>query len=168
MQPTMYSIARGSTLRALANLDAILDKAAASAEARKFDPQVFLASRLAPDMFPLTRQVQIACDFCKGTMARLGGVENPKFEDTETTVAQLKERIAKVRAFVEGVPESGFAGSETREIAFQAGPNQLQFQGQPYLLGYALPNLYFHMAMAYAILRHNGVDLGKRDFLGQV
>jgi hypothetical protein len=168
MQPTMYSIARGSTLRALDNIDAILDKAVASAEARKFDPQVFLGARLAPDMFPLTRQVQIACDFCKGTMARLGNVENPKFEDTEASFADLKARVAKTRAFVEGVAESGFAGSETREIAFQAGPNQLQFQGQPYLLGYALPNLYFHMAMAYAILRHNGVDLGKRDFLGQV
>ena len=168
MQPTMYSIARGSTLRALDNIDAILDKAVASAEARKFDPQVFLGARLAPDMFPLTRQVQIACDFCKGTMARLGGVENPKMEDTEASFADLKARVAKTRAFVESVAEAGFAGCETREIAFQAGPNQLQFQGQPYLLGYALPNLYFHMAMAYAILRHNGVDLGKRDFLGQV
>jgi hypothetical protein len=167
MQLTMYGTARGSTLRALANLDAILDKAVASAEARKFDPQVFLSSRLAPDMFPLLRQVQIACDFCKGAMARLGGVENPKMEDRETSFAELKERIARTRAFVEGVSETGFAGAETREIAFQAGPRQLQMQGQPYLLGYALPNLYFHMAMAYAILRHNGVDLGKQDFLGQ-
>ena len=167
MQLTMYSTARSSTLRALTNLDTILDKAVASAEARRFDPQVFLGSRLAPDMFPLTRQVQIACDFCKGTMARLGGVDNPKFEDNEASFADLKARIAKVRSFVEGVPEAGFAGAETREISFQAGPNQMQFQGLPYLLGYALPNLYFHMSMAYAILRHNGVDLGKRDFLGQ-
>jgi hypothetical protein len=167
MSLSMYSIARTSTLRALDNLDTILDKAVASAEARKFDPQVFLNSRLAPDMFPLTRQVQIACDFCKGTMARLGAVENPKMEDTESTVAELKARVAKTRDFVKGVAESGFAGAEGREIAFQAGPNQMQMQGQPYLLGYALPNLYFHMAMAYAILRHNGVDLGKRDFLGQ-
>ena len=167
MNLTMYSTARNSTLRALASLDNILDKAVASAEARKFDPQVFLGARLAPDMFPLTRQVQIACDFCKGTMARLGGVENPRMEDTETSFAELKARIAKTRAFVEGVAESGFAGAEDREIAFQAGPNQMQMQGLPYLLGYALPNLYFHMSMAYAILRHNGVDLGKRDFLGQ-
>jgi hypothetical protein len=167
MNLTMYSTARSSTLRALASLDNILDKAVASAEARKFDPQVFLGARLAPDMFPLTRQVQIACDFCKGTMARLGGVENPRMEDTETSFAELKARIAKTRAFVEGVAESGFAGAEDREIAFQAGPNQMQMQGLPYLLGYALPNLYFHMSMAYAILRHNGVDLGKRDFLGQ-
>jgi hypothetical protein len=167
MNLSMYSTARSSTLRALANLDTILDKAVASAEARKFDPQVFLGARLAPDMFPLTRQVQIACDFCKGTMARLGGVENPRMEDTETSFAELKARIAKTRAFVEGVAESGFAGAEDREIAFQAGPNQMQMQGLPYLLGYALPNLYFHMSMAYAILRHNGVDLGKRDFLGQ-
>ncbi|MEO7251685.1 MAG: DUF1993 domain-containing protein, partial [Arenimonas sp.] len=113
-------------------------------------------------------QVQIACDFCKGTMARLGGVENPKFEDSEASVDDLKTRIAKTRDFVEGVAESGFAGAETREIAFQAGPNQMQFQGLPYLFGYALPNLYFHSSMAYAILRNNGVDLGKRDFLGQI
>ena len=167
MQFSMYSTARSSALRALSNLDNILDKAVASAEARKFDPAVFLGARLAPDMFPLTRQVQIACDFCKGVMARLGGVENPKMEDTEASFAELKARIARTRAFVEGVAETGFAGAETREIAFQAGPRQLQMQGQPYLLGYALPNLYFHMAMAYAILRHNGVDLGKQDFLGQ-
>jgi hypothetical protein len=167
MQLTMYSTARSSTLRALTNLDTILDKAVASADARRFDPRVFLTSRLAPDMFPLTRQVQIACDFCKGTMARLGGVDNPKFEDTEASIADLKARIAKTRSFVEGVAEAGFAGAEEREISFQAGPNQMQFQGLPYLLGYALPNLYFHMSMAYAILRHNGVDLGKRDFLGQ-
>ena len=168
MQISMYWTARTSTTRALNTLDTILDKAVASAEARKFDPNVFLTSRLAPDMFPLTRQVQIACDFCKGVMARLGGVENPKFEDNEASFADLKARIAKTRAFVEGVGEGGFAGCEDRDLTIQAGPNQMQMQGLPYLLGYALPNLYFHMSMAYAILRHNGVDLGKRDFLGQV
>ena len=166
MQLTMYTTARNSTLRALDNLDTILDKAVASAEARKFDPQVFLSSRLAPDMFPLTRQVQIACDFCKGTMARLGGVENPRMEDTEASFADLKARIAKTREFVKGVAESGFAGAETRELSFKAGPRELQFQGLPYLLGYALPNLYFHMSMAYAILRHKGLPLGKLDYLG--
>ena len=163
----MYSTARGSTLRALDNLDTILDKAVASAEARKFDPQVFLSSRLAPDMFPLTRQVQIACDFCKGTMARLGGVDNPKMEDTEASFADLKARVAKVRAFVESVGEAGFAGAEDRDLVLQAGPRTLEFKGLPYLVGYALPNLNFHMSMAYAILRHNGVDLGKQDYIGQ-
>jgi hypothetical protein len=167
MQISTYLTARTSTTRALSSLDGIIDKAVASAEARKIDPAVFLAARLAPDMFTLTRQVQIACDFCKGTMARLGGVENPKFEDSETSFAELKQRIARTRDFVEGVAESGFAGAEDRDLTIQAGPRTLEFKGLPYLLGYALPNLYFHTSMAYAILRHNGVDLGKQDFIGQ-
>ncbi|MEO8161621.1 MAG: DUF1993 domain-containing protein [Arenimonas sp.] len=167
MQISMYSTARSSTTRALGSLDAILDKAVASAEARKFDPSVFLSSRLAPDMFSLLRQVQIACDFCKGTMARLGGVDNPKFEDNEASFADLKARIAKTRDFVEGVAESGFAGAEDRDITLQAGPRTLEFKGLPYLVAYAIPNLYFHMSMAYAILRHNGVDVGKQDFIGK-
>src|SRR6478736_4729214 len=128
MQFSMYTTARTSALRALANLDTILDKAVASAEARKFDPAVFLTARLAPDMFPFTRQVQIACDFCKGTMARLGGVDNPKFEDTEASIADLKARIAKTRAFVEGVAEAGFAGAEDRDLVLQAGPRTLEFK----------------------------------------
>jgi hypothetical protein len=166
MQISMYWTARTSTTRALNTLDTILDKAVASAEARKFDPAVFLAARLAPDMFPLTRQVQIACDFCKGIMARLGGVDNPKFEDTEASFADLKARVAKTRAFVESVGESAFAGAEDRDISFPAGPRTFEFKGLPYLVGYALPNLNFHMSMAYAILRHNGVDLGKQDYIG--
>ena len=166
MQISMYTTARTSTLRGLASLDGILDKAVASAEARKFDPSVLLGARLAPDMFTLTRQVQIACDFCKGTMARLGGVENPKFEDSESSFADLKARIARTRAFVEGVAEAGFAGSEERDLVIPAGPRTLEFKGLPFLIGYALPNLNFHMSMAYAILRHNGVDLGKQDYIG--
>jgi hypothetical protein len=168
MQFSMYTTARTSALRALSNLEHILDKAAASAEARKIDPAVFLGARLAPDMFPLTRQVQIACDFCKGVMARLGGVDNPSMADTETSFAELKARIAKTRGFVESVGEAGFAGAETRALQIKAGPREFELQGMPYLVGYALPNLYFHMSMAYAILRHNGVDLGKQDFLGSV
>ena len=168
MPLSLYGVASSSAIRGLTNLDAILDKAAASAEARKFDPAVLLNARLAPDMFPLTRQVQIACDFAKGIMARLGGIENPKFEDKETSIPELKERIAKTLAFVRSVPEAGFAGAETREITIQAGPNTFTFAGMPYLFGYALPNFHFHMTTAYAILRHNGVDLGKRDYIGQV
>ena len=167
MQITMYALAKTSTTRALRNLDAILDKALASAEARKIDPSVFLGSRLAPDMFPLTRQVQIACDFGKGPMARLSGIENPKFEDSETSIPELKARIAKTLAFIETVPESAFAGSEDRDISIQAGPNTFEFKGMAYLIGYVLPNLNFHCSMAYAILRHNGVDIGKRDYIGQ-
>lgn len=167
MQISMYSTARTSSMRALASLDGILDKAVASAEARKFDPAVLLGARLAPDMFPLIRQVQIACDFCKGIMARLGGVENPKFGDSEASFGDLKARIASTRAFVEGVGEAGFAGSEDRDLSIQAGPRTLEFKGLPYLVGYALPNLNFHMSMAYAILRQNGVDLGKQDYIGK-
>ena len=167
MQITMYLTARTSAMRALANMEAILDKAQASAEARKIDPAVLLGSRLSPDMFPLVRQFQIACDFCKGPMARLAGIENPKFEDSEASIADLKARIAKTRAFVESIPEASFAGAEDRDLKIPAGPDMvLDFKGLPYLLGFALPNLNFHVAMAYAILRHNGVDIGKRDFIG--
>jgi hypothetical protein len=167
MQITLYGLARTSTTRALRNLDAILDKALASAEARKIDPAVLLGSRLAPNMFPLIRQVQIACDFGKGPMARLAGVENPKHDDTETTIPELKARIARVLEFIESVPEAAFAGAEDRELKIPAGPEvMLEFQGMRYLVGFAIPNLIFHVCMAYAILRHNGVDVGKRDFIG--
>ena len=166
MQISMYGLAHTSTTRGLRALDAILDKAAAFAEARKIDPSVLLNARLAPDMFPLVRQVQIACDFGKGPMARLAGIENPRHEDTEASFPELKARIAKVLDFIASVPESAFAGCEDREITVQAGPQTLQFQGLPYLVGYVLPNLNFHLSMAYAILRHNGVEIGKRDYLG--
>jgi hypothetical protein len=167
MQITMYGLARTSTTRAMRNLDAILDKALASAQARKIDPAVLLGSRLAPDMFPLLRQVQIACDFGKGPMARLAGVENPKHDDTETTIPELKARIARVLEFIESVPEAAFAGAEDRELKIPAGPEvMLDFKGMPYLVGFAIPNLNFHVCMAYAILRHNGVDVGKRDYIG--
>ncbi len=166
MQITLYGTARTSVTRAMKNLDALLDKAVASAEARKFDPTVLLGCRLAPDMFPLLRQVQIACDFAKGPMARLAGIENPKFEDIETTIPELKARISRTIEFVNNVPESSFAGAEDRDISIQAGSQTLEFKGLPYLIGFALPNLGFHMSMAYAILRHNGVDVGKRDYIG--
>lgn len=168
MQITLYGTATTTAIRAMKSLDAILDKAVASAEARKIDPSVLLASRLAPDMFPLIRQIQIACDFGKGPMARLSGIENPKFEDVETTIPELKARIARTIEFVNSVPESSFAGAEDRDITIQAGPQTLQFKGLPYLISYSIPNLYFHMSMTYAILRHNGVDVGKRDFIGSV
>jgi hypothetical protein len=167
MQITLYGLARTSTTRALRNLDAILDKALASAEARKIDPAVLLGSRLAPNMFPLIRQVQIACDFGKGPMARLAGIENPKHDDNETSIPELKARIARVLEFIAGVPEAAFAGAEDRELKIPAGPDVvLDFKGMDYLVGFAIPNLNFHVCMAYAILRHNGVDIGKRDFIG--
>ena len=166
MQITLYATASSTSIRAMNALDGIIDKAVASAEARKIDPAVLLASRLAPDMFPLIRQIQIACDFGKGPMARLAGIENPKFEDVETTFPELKARIARVLEFVRSVPEASFAGAEDRDITIQAGPRTMEFKGLPYLVGYSIPNLYFHTSMAYAILRHNGVDLGKKDFIG--
>lgn len=152
----------------LGNLSVILDKAAADAEARKIDPAVFLGSRLAPDMFTLTRQVQLACDFAKGSCARLAGAEVPKHEDTETTLPELKARIDKTLAFIATFPAARIDGSEEREIHLTSGSKPRTFKGQVYLLNYALPNFYFHYTTAYAILRHNGVKLGKMDFVGSV
>ena len=166
MQITLYGTASTSAIRAMKSLDAILDKALASAEARKIDPSVLLGSRLAPDMFPLIRQIQIACDFGKGPMARLAGIENPKFDDVETTIPELKARIARTIEFVQSIPEASLAGAEDRDITIQAGSQTLEFKGLAYLIGFALPNMYFHLSMAYAILRHNGVAVGKRDYLG--
>ena len=155
-----------TAIRGLKALDAILDKAAANAEARKIDPAVLLGSRLAPDMFPLSRQVQIACDFAKSPIARLAGMEVPKFEDVETTIPEFKARIAKTLDFVRSVPADKLAGAETRTIEWKAGPNDMSMPGAAYFAGYAVPNFYFHLSMAYAILRHNGLDIGKKDFLG--
>lgn len=166
MSISLYDVTHTTAVRGLANLDALLDKAEANAGLRKIDPAVLLASRLAPDMFPLLRQVQIACDFAKGPIARLAGIDNPKFEDVETDIAGLKARIAKTLAFVNAVPASALDGAETRDITIQAGSQTMEFKGQAYLVGFAIPNFYFHLSMAYAILRHNGVDVGKRDFIG--
>ena len=124
-------------------------------------------ARLAPDMFALSRQVQIACDMIKGAAARLGGVEIPKHEDTETTFAELKARVAKVQAFLGSVPAANFAGSEDKAITLNMRRGDLHFTGLDYLRYFVLPNFYFHLTTTYAILRHNGVELGKSDFLGE-
>ena len=166
MQLTVHQTVAVSGARALRNLDAMLDKAAAFCESRKIDPSVLLQARLAPDMFPLVRQVQLACDFAKGPVARLSGTENPKHPDTETSLEGLKERIARTLEFIAGVPASAFDGAEDRDIVIQAGPRTLEYKGLDYLLGFALPNLNFHATCAYAILRHNGVELGKADYIG--
>jgi hypothetical protein len=163
----MYQASVPVFQRQLANLDLILDKAVASAEARKFDPQVLLAARLSPDMFTLTRQIQIATDHAKGAPARLAGVSPPKFEDNEASVADLKSRIAKTLSFIGGLSAAQIDGSEDRAITLQVGPRELHFTGQAYLLGFAMPNFYFHYSMTYAILRHNGVDIGKTDYIGR-
>ena len=151
------------TLKALA---AILTKTEAHAEARKIDPAVFLQSRLAPDMFPLLRQVQVACDFAKGCCARLAGAEVPKFEDTEQSFPELQQRIAKTLQFIDSLPVDAIEVSSQRDITTGSGANSRQFKGQVYLLHYAMPHFYFHTTTAYALLRHNGVEVGKGDFLG--
>jgi hypothetical protein len=152
--------------RMLNNLSNILDKGAEFAEKKQLEPGVLTGARLAPDMFTLTRQVQIACDMAKGAAARLGGVDVPKHDDTETTLAELKARVAKVQAFINSVPAANFSGSEDKAITFSTRRGDLHFNGLDYLRNFVLPNFYFHITMTYAILRHNGVELGKMDFLG--
>jgi hypothetical protein len=155
-------------VKTLGNLSAILDKAAAHAEAKKIDPAVLLTSRLYPDMFTLTKQVQVACDFAKGTVARLAGQEPPKYDDNETTIEALKARIAKTVDYVQGFQVSQFAGSEEHDVQMKIRDQTLTFKGLPYLAHMALPNFFFHATTAYDILRHNGVELGKRDFIGAI
>lgn len=150
----------------LRNLDAILAKAQAHALAKKIDPKVLLAARLFPDMLPMVKQVQIATDHAKGAAARLAGVEVPKFEDTEQSFEELQARIAKTIAFVESFPAEQIDGSEERQISLKVGGQELTFKGLTYLLGFAMPNFYFHVVTAYNILRHNGIEIGKRDYIG--
>jgi hypothetical protein len=149
----------------LRNARTWLDKAVAHGELRKFDPAVLLQSRLAPDMFPCMRQFQIATDHAKGCSARLAGIDVPKYEDTEQTIAELQARVDKTVAFIEGIDAVRFAGSETREIVLQRATGERRFAGLEYLQTQAMPNFWFHLTMGYAILRHNGVDVGKVDFL---
>lgn len=166
MTISMYAASVPVFVRMLRNLDGILDKAAANAAARKFDPNLLLEQRLAIDMLPLKRQVQIASDFAKGASARLAGVEPPKYEDNEATLADLKARIAKTLAFLETLRPAQFEGSESRDIKLAMRDRTLEFAGLPYLLEFVLPNFYFHVTTTYAILRHLGVEIGKRDFVG--
>jgi uncharacterized protein len=150
---------------ALANLSHLLEKGRAHALARKYDPALLLAARLAPDMFPLTRQVQIASDASKYGVSRLAGVEAPKFEDTEQTFEELHTRIARTIDFIKGVPASALEGSEDRIIKIPLRDRTLELKGIDYLVRWVIPNALFHVTTAYAILRHSGVDVGKNDFL---
>ena len=152
--------------RSLAQLKVILTKAAAHAEAKKIDESVFLNSRLYPDMLAMGRQVQITADFAKGPTARLAGVELPKYEDNEKTFAELIARVDKTLAFIGSFKPEQIDGQEERDITIPVGGTPMSFKGQAYLIHFGLPNFYFHMSMAYAILRHNGVEIGKGDFLG--
>jgi hypothetical protein len=163
----MYQACVPPLLRTLGNLAGILEKAAAHAEARKIDPAVLIGGRLYPDMFPLARQVQIATDNAKGCAARLAGLDPPRFDDTETTFPELIARVRKTADFLATFKPEQIDGSEARTITLVMRHGTLTFPGQTYLLTYALPNFYFHATTAYAILRHNGVELGKQDFLGK-
>ena len=162
----MYQASVPRFANTLKNLSAILDKAKAHAEAKKIDEQVLISSRLFPDMFALARQVQIACDSAKGAVARLAGVEIPKHEDTEKTFDELKERIAKTLAFIATVKAAQVDGTEDRDIVLKQRSGDVTYKGMQYLLGFAWPNFYFHVITAYNILRHNGIEIGKKDFIG--
>jgi uncharacterized protein len=165
---TMHSASVPVFVRMLGNLQTWLDKAEQHAQARKFDANNYLGLRLAPDMLPFTKQIQIASDAAKACTARLAGQEVPKWDDNETTLADLRERIRKTIAYVQSVPASAFEGAASREIVLpmrQGDP--LRFDGESYLKHYALPNLFFHVTTAYALLRQAGVELGKGDFLGR-
>jgi len=167
LSPTMTQASVNVFIQGLEALSEILAKAALHAEARKVDPAVLVGARLYPDMFPLSRQVQIAADFAKGTVARLAGREPPKWADDETTFDQLRDRIARTLAFVREIPTVDVDAGATRDITITMRGEPVTFAGPVYLFHFAMPNFWFHATTAYAILRHNGVEVGKRDFMGK-
>lgn len=167
MSISMYAASVPVFRQMLGSLVAILDKAEADATTRKFDPAVLLQTRLSPDMLPLARQVQIACDFATGITARLAGDEVQAYDDNGQGMEQLKERLQRTLAFLDSYDASRFEGSEQREIRTRPDtPKERRFNGQDYLLTYGLPQFFFHVTTAYALLRHNGVEIGKRDYMG--
>jgi len=166
MSLSMYQASIPVFVRYLSNLRAILEKAEQQAEAKKFDPQVLLSSRLFPDMYPLTKQIQLVSDMAKSGASRLAGADMPRYEDTETTFADLYARIDKTLAHVKSFTPEQIDGSEDRAISIHTSNGAIDMQGQPYLTLFLIPNFMFHISTAFAILRHNGIELGKRDFLG--
>ena len=168
MALSLYDVSIPALTRGLTNLSAILDKAAAHATAKKFDSIVLAQSRLFPDMYALARQVQIACDTAKGAAARLAGIDIPKHEDTETTLPELKARIAKTLDFLKTITAAQLQGAESRSIEINFPNGAMNFTGVAYLADFVLPNFYFHVSMVYALLRKAGVEVGKRDFLGAI
>jgi hypothetical protein len=170
MQISMYAMSHGVFKKALTQLLHVMEKGVASAQARNFDVSdvsVLVGARLAPDMFPLVKQIQLASDFAKNSMARLAGVDPPRFEDTETTMDELFHRVRRTLDYLETVTPEALAGSETRDIRIALRDRTVEFKGLEFLQVWALPNFFFHHVTAYNLLRHNGVDLGKRDFLGR-
>jgi hypothetical protein len=168
MSINLYEFCIPGLVRGLTNLSAILDKAAAYAAAKKFDPQVLAHARLFPDMHPWTRQVQIACDTAKGAAGRLADIEVPKHEDTEVTLEQLKQRIAKTLDFLNSVTPAQVNGSESRTIEIKFPSGGWKFSASAYITDFVMPNFYFHLSMVYALLRQSGVEIGKADFLGAI
>ena len=166
MSITMHSASVPVFVRLLGNLTVWLDKAEAHAAAKKFDAGVFLGTRLAPDMLPFKTQIQIACDTAKFCVARLAGVEAPKFDDTEASIAELRERIRQTVAYMQSVSAALVDGSEDKDVVIPRRDGPMTLKGEAYLKHYATPNFYFHVTTAYALLRHNGVELGKSDYLG--
>ena len=166
MNISMYQASIPRFVNILGNLSGILDKAQAHVDAKKIEPSYLPNYRLFPDMLPMTKQVQIASDSAKGVIARLAGVEIPAFDDNETTLAELKARIAKTVAFLQTIKPAQIDGTEDKEIVIKRGDKETRYTGIQFLLGHAIPNFYFHVATTYNILRHNGVEIGKRDFLG--
>lgn len=167
MTTSLYQASVPVFQRMLGNLQAILEKAAAHAQAKKIDESVLLNSRLYPDMLAMGRQVQIAADFAKGACSRLAGQDVPKYEDSEKTFAELIARIDKTLVHIAAFKPAQIDGQEDRDITISIAGNPMVFKGQNYLLHQAIPNFYFHVTTAYAILRHNGVEIGKRDFIGR-
>lgn len=168
MSLSLYEFSIPVLLRGLSNLSSLLDKGAAYAAAKKFDPIVLVQARLYPDMHPLSRQVQITCDTAKGAAARLAGLEIPKHEDNEVTLADLKQRIAKTIEFVGTVSAEKLKDAEGRSIEIKTPNRTFKFTARAYVTDFVLPNFYFHETVTYALLRHNGVEVGKADFLGTI
>ena len=167
MTISMYSACVPVLRQMLGGLDGVLAKAEGHVADRKIDANALLQARLFPDMFPLTRQVQIACDFAKSVPARLAGVDVPAYDDTEQSFAELRARIARTLAFIDSLDASQFVGGEEREIVLRPGtPKERKIGGQAYLLAYGLPQFFFHVTTAYDLLRHSGVELGKKDYMG--
>ena len=166
MTISMYQASVPRLVNILTNLNVILDKAQAHVEAKKLDPLALTEFRLFPDMLNMRRQVQIAADTAKGVVARLAGVEIPAYEDNEVSIADLKVRVAKTIAFVQGFSPAQIDGTEDKAITTKRGDKETHYTGMQFLLGHAMPNVYFHVTTAYNILRHNGVEIGKRDYLG--
>ena len=167
MSSVLYTTSIPVFTQMLGGLKEVLAKAEAHATAKKIEPDALLQARLFPDMFGLLRQVQVATDFAKSVSARLAAVDVPKFDDSELTFSDLQARIDKVLAFIGGLDVAAFDGADTREIVTQAGtPKEKRFSGSSYLLNYGLPHFFFHTTTAYAILRHNGVEIGKKDYIG--